>query len=128
MGETRRVVCSGSLTFVAMMQAANFGERNDLPLFGPLDGSRFRGIFLQCQVCPTSVVVREVALEHALQVSLVEADDVVQAFAANRPDQPFDGGRLPRCTRSNADLLQVQCFGAAAELQTIEAIAVREQV
>jgi len=60
-----------------MMQAAHFGERNGLSLFGPLDGSRFGWVFLQSQVSPASVILREVGFEHALQVSLVEDDDVV---------------------------------------------------
>ena len=54
---------SGSPTFVAMVQTADFGERNDLSLFRELHWSRFRGIFLQAQVSSASVIVCEVGFE-----------------------------------------------------------------
>ena len=66
-----------------MVQTADFGERNDLSLFGELHWSRVRGIFLQAQVSSASVIVSEVGCEYAFEVSLAEDDDVVQAFAAN---------------------------------------------
>jgi len=96
MGEMLRVLGSGSPTLIAMVQTAHFWERNDLSLFGPLDWSRLGWVIFQSQVRSTFVIVCEVGSEYALEVSLVEDDDVIQTFAANRPDQPFHVRRLPR--------------------------------
>jgi hypothetical protein len=84
------IVTSSRQAFVAMVQAAHLGERDDLALVRALRRSWFRGIFVQAQVGPTPVVVREIGFEQAVQVSLIEHDDVVQALAADRAHQPFD--------------------------------------
>ena len=86
---------SGRQTFVAMVQTAHLGERDDLAILRTLHWSWFRGIFVQAQMGPTQVVVGKVGFEQAVQVSFIEHDDVVQALAADRADQPFDVRRLP---------------------------------
>ena len=58
-----------------MMQATHFWKGDNGSLFRPLDRSRLRGIFLQSQVCPTSVVVGEVGFEYTL---LNEVDDEIR--------------------------------------------------
>ena len=89
------IVTSGRQAFVAMVQAAYLGERDDLALLRTLHWSWFRGIFVQAQVGPTPVVILEVGFEQAVQVSLIEHDNVVQTLAADRAHQPFDVRRLP---------------------------------
>ena len=61
-------------------------------------------------------------------MSWVEDKDVVQAFAPNRTDQPFDVRRWPGRARSDPDRFQAQSYGAAPEFQTVNAIAVTEQI
>jgi hypothetical protein len=73
-----------------MVQAPHLGEGDDLTSVRPLDRSRLWGIFVQSQVRPTSVVVREIVLEQTVQVSPVEHDHVVQAFSADTTNQAFD--------------------------------------
>ena len=109
---------------VAMVQAADLGDREDPPLLWPLHPSRLRRILLQAQVGSAAVVVGEVVCEQTVQVGLVEHDDMVQAFAPNRPDQPFHIRRLPGATRRDTELGQAQGLGAAPELQAINAIPV----
>jgi hypothetical protein len=89
------IMTSGREAFVAMVQAAHLGERDDLALVRTLYWSRFRGIFVQPQVGPTAMIVREVGFEQAVQVNLIEHGDVVQALAAGRAHKPFDLRRLP---------------------------------
>jgi hypothetical protein len=57
------IVTSGRQAFVAMVQAAYLGERDDLALLRTLHWSWFRGIFVQAQVGPTPVVVCEIGFE-----------------------------------------------------------------
>ena len=126
--DTQECSGSGRQAFVAMVQAAHLRDRDDLPLARTLHRSRFRGIFVQAQMSPTPMIIGEISFEQTIQVSLVEHDDVIQTFAADRTNQPFDVRRLPRRTRRNPDFLQAQSLGAALELQAVNAIAVPEQV
>ena len=57
------IVTSGRQAFVAMVQAAYLGERDDLALLRTLHWSWFRGIFVQPQMGPTAVVIFEVGFE-----------------------------------------------------------------
>jgi hypothetical protein len=110
------------------VQAAYLGERDDLALVRTLHWSWFRGIFVQAQVGPTPVVIGEIGFEQAVQVSLIEHDDVVQALAADRAYQPFDVRRLPGRARGDPDFLQAQSLGAALEVQAVNAVTVAQQV
>src|ERR1035437_823064 len=56
------IATSGRRAFVAMVQAAHLGERDDLAL-RTLHWSWFRGIFVQAQMGPTAVVIFEVGFE-----------------------------------------------------------------
>ena len=107
-----------------MVQAAHLWERDDLPLLRSLHWARCRGILVQPQMGPTPMIIGKIGFEQTVQVSLVEHDDVIQTFAADRTNQPFDVRRLPRRARRNPDFLQAQSLGAASELQTVNAIAV----
>ena len=94
--EERRRVTSGCQAFVAMVQTAHLGERDNLALLRTLHWSWFRGIFVQAPMGPTPVVVGKTGFELAVvQVSFIEHDDVVQALTADRTYQPLDVRRLP---------------------------------
>ena len=75
---------SGHQTFVAMMKPAHLGKRNDLSLLRYLHRATFRGILVQGQVRSAPMIVGETGFEQTVQVSLVEHDDVIQAFAPVR--------------------------------------------
>jgi len=70
-----------------MVQASHLGQRNNLPFLRSPYRTRIRGILLQTQMRATPVVIRQIGLEQTSQVSLIEHDDMVQAFAADRTDQ-----------------------------------------
>jgi hypothetical protein len=55
---------SGHSAFVAMMEAADFWEREDLTLLWELNPPGFWGILLQAQVCPAAVIIREVSFKY----------------------------------------------------------------
>jgi len=89
---------SGGAALVTMMESADLWNRNDLPKFRRLDRARLRCVLLQSQVRPASVIVVHEALKVPVEASFIEHDHVVQAFATNRADDPFDIGSLPRGT------------------------------
>ena len=74
------------------------------------------------------MIIGEIAREQPVQVSLAEHDDVVQTFAADRTNQPFDIRRLPRGAWRNPEFLQSQCQSACLEFEAVDAIAISEEV
>ena len=54
------------------------------------------GVFVQRQVSPDRVVLRDISFEDAAEVSLAEHDDVVETLAPDRAEQPLDVSVLPR--------------------------------
>jgi hypothetical protein len=49
-----------------------------------------RRVHVQCSVRSPGMIVRGVAGQEPPQMALVQDDHVVQAFAADTPDQPFE--------------------------------------
>jgi hypothetical protein len=109
-----------------MVQAAKLWARDDLPLLRSLHRARFRGILVQPQMGPTSMIIGKIGFEQPVQVNLVEDNDVILAFTAEGTNQPFDVRGLPGRARGDPKFLQAQSLHAASELQTVNAIAVTE--
>ena len=57
------------------------------------------------RVRPASVVILKVCQQNTAQVTLIKDDDVIETFAANRPDNALDIGILPWRSRRGDDLL-----------------------
>ena len=84
-----------------MMESAHLGKGNDRSLLRSLDRAMVRVVLVQGQVrsapvISAPVILGEISFEQAVQVSLVEHDDVIQAFAPDGTNEPFDVRRLPR--------------------------------
>ncbi len=79
-----------------MMESANLWERDDLTAISVVDRSPVRRILLERQVRASAIVVARVVQKNSTEMSLVENDDVVQALAAQRPDESLRVGVLPR--------------------------------
>jgi len=62
-----------------------------------------------------SVVILKVCRQHSAQVTLVEDDDVIETFAADRADDAFDVGILPWRSRCGDDLLDRHRLNTIAE-------------
>src|SRR5260370_41011717 len=82
---------------VLVVQATEDGHRNDPP--GPVDRSMDWGVFVQRQVRPELVVIRDVGCDDAAEMSLAEHDEMVETPSSDRADQPFDGSVPPRRLR-----------------------------
>ena len=86
---------SGCATLVAMVQTADLWEGDNGAGRGWLYGPRLRTILAEREMRAASVVVLKVCRQHTAQVTLIEDDDVIEAFAADRADDSLDIGVLP---------------------------------
>jgi hypothetical protein len=73
-----------------MMQTTDLRELNDLAHFGRVDLSRLRAVTIQRQVRSRLVVVRKVIAKDALEMPLVQHNDMVEAVAAYGADKALD--------------------------------------
>src|SRR5678815_390917 len=76
---------------------------------------------------PTMVVILKVCRQHSAQVTLIEDDDMIETFAADRSDDAFDISVLPWRTRRGDDLLDRHRLDTIAEGLTIRRVAVSQQ-
>jgi hypothetical protein len=82
----------GGSTFIAMVQAANLREGNDIAGRGKLYATGPRAVFAQRKMRSAVVMVLKIARQHAAQMALVEDDDVIQTFPADRTDETLRTG------------------------------------
>ena len=75
---------------IAMVQPAEMLFGDDRTLLWRLDGARNWRVPIEAQMRSAFVIILEEISEDAIQMPLVEDDDVIQAFAADGSDQPFD--------------------------------------
>jgi hypothetical protein len=117
-GETAAQVPSTSLrcaTLVAMVQTADLWEGDNGACRRRLYGPRLRTILIQREMRPASVVITKVRRQHTAQVTLIEDDDVIETFAADRADDALDVGILPWRSRCSDDLLDRHRLNTIAE-------------
>jgi len=75
-----------------MLEPADIGDLDDLPELWRLHGSRIGTVHVQRSVHTPAMVVLKVAGQDALQVTLVQDDDVVKALSPDGADQALDVG------------------------------------
>ena len=111
-----------------MVQAAHLWKLYYWSLFRSLDRPRNRAVLRQRPMGTSKVVVVEVVLENALEVSFAEDDHLIQAFSADGLDQSFGVRILPRRARRSGLFLDAESRHASDELGTENTIAVAQQV
>jgi hypothetical protein len=75
---------------------------------GWLYGPRLGAILVQREMRAASVVIVKICRQHTAQVPLIEDDDVIETFAADRADDAFDIGVLPgRSRRSETSSIAI---------------------
>jgi hypothetical protein len=79
-----------------MMQASDHGHLDDSTLVGALHQSRLRCVLLQGKVSPATVVVGEVVSQQVTQVRFVLDHTMVEALAAQGPNEALHVRILPR--------------------------------
>jgi len=111
-----------------MMQTADLGYGNDGPERRRLNAPRDRCIPLQGEMWTRDVVVVDILTQDAPQVPFAEDDQVVQAFATDRPDDPLGVGALPMRLGHREELPDTDRPDDPPELVAVGAIPIRQQV
>src|SRR5881296_3233261 len=91
--------CSGRAPDVTVMQATDFGNRDDRAEFRWLDGSSIGRIFVEREMSARPVIIGKVARQGAAQVSFAKDENVIQTLAPDRADDPLRKGVLPGAVR-----------------------------
>ena len=78
-----------------MVQAANLWKGDNVARGRRLYGPRLGAILDEREMRAASVVIPKVLGQHAAQVTLIEDDDVIETFPADRADDALDIGVLP---------------------------------
>jgi hypothetical protein len=85
-------------------------------------------ILLERLVRAHGVVVGPIHTEKPPQVVLAEHDDVVEALAANRADEPFDEGILPGRAWGDPNLLNAHARDALGEHLVVDGISIAKEI
>src|SRR5215471_11273000 len=113
---------------IVMMQPTHFWDFLNQSKLRPLDRPRYRTIHIQRPVRAPMMVILEVPGQEPSQMSLVQANHVVQAFAANTPDQPFDVGVLPRTLRGDEHFFDAHVSHPPPKGCAIDAVSIGQQI
>ena len=120
--------CSGGPPLITMVETTDLRKAHDASCFGPLHGPRLGWIFLQRQVTAAPVIILEKSLQMMGQAGAVEDDDVVQTFAANRANDPFHVGPLPRRPWSRQYLFDSHDFHLLYELLAEDPVPIPQEI
>ena len=98
-----------------MVQTTHLWKGDNGACRGWLYGSGFRTILAEREMCPALVVILKICQQHTAQVTLIEDDNVIETFAADRADDALDIGVLPRRPGCGDDLLDRHRLDTIAE-------------
>jgi hypothetical protein len=82
-------------TLIAMMQTSHLREGNNVARGGKLHATRPWTVLVEREMRSGGMMISEIARQYAAQVSLVEDDNVIQAFTTDRTDETLGVGILP---------------------------------
>ena len=119
---------SGRAPDVAMMQAADFGDRDDPAEFRGLNWPAVGCILVERKVSSRLVIVHEVASQNAAQVAFAQHEDMVEALAADRGDEALREGVLPRAGGRGQDFTDSHAPHSLPERGPVDAVAVAEKI
>jgi len=83
-----------------VVPSTDFTNLDHLAFWGGLCSSEWRGVFAEREMSAPLMVIGNVRSESTMQRALAEDDDVIQTLAANRSNEPFNVGPMPRRARS----------------------------
>src|SRR6516164_5414758 len=111
-----------------MMQAPDFGNREDHARFRRLDGPSVRGVLVEREVRPSAMIVREVRGQDAAQMPLAEHDHMVEALAAHGADEAFRKWILPGTARRRENFRDAHALDTMAERLAVDLVAIPEEI
>jgi hypothetical protein len=83
-------------TLIAVVQAADLGEGNNIACGGKLRVTRPWAVLVEREMRSGAMMILKITRQYAAQVTLVEDDNVIQTFTADRTDETLDVRVLPR--------------------------------
>src|SRR6266446_10182674 len=111
-----------------MMKATDFSNRDDLAEFRPLNWSAVGCVLVERQVSAGPMIVGEVRGQDASQMPLGENDDMVQALASHRANEPLREGILPGTARGRDDFTDPHAFDALTKRVPVDTVAIAEKI
>src|ERR1017187_4699707 len=75
-----------------------------------------------------AVITAKVGCEGSVQGTLTEDDDMIQTFAANGTNQPFNVGPLPRRSRCGEHLFDPHCFDLVNKFRSEDPIPITQEI
>jgi hypothetical protein len=82
-----------------MMQTADLGEGNNIACGGKLHATRPWAVLVEREMRSGVMMILKIARQYAAQVTLVEDDNVIQTFTADRTDETLGVGILASAER-----------------------------
>ncbi len=99
-------------TLIAMMQTADLGESNNITRGGKLYATRPWAVLVEREMRSDVMMILKIVLQDAPQMTLVEDDNVIETFTADRTDEPF--GLLDKSQRLAVTLARLALRPQAA--------------
>ena len=120
--------CSGRAPDVTVMQATDFGNREDRAEFRWLDGSSIGRIFVEREMSARPVIIGKVARQGAAQVSFAKDENVIQTLAPDRADDPLRKGVLPGAVRRREDFIDPHALHSVPKLLAVDLVTVAQEI
>src|SRR5438876_8481894 len=111
---------------ILVTKSAEDGRRYDAARV--LDGAMDRSVFVERPMSPQLIIIGGILRQNPAQVRFAQDNEMVDALASDRSDQPFGEAVLPR--RAWGDGLVADAHGAQSvrDGSTIDAIPIADQV
>ena len=111
-----------------MMQPTHVWNFPDQSKLRPLNRPRYRTIHIQRLVRAPIMVILEVLGQEPPEMSFMQDNHVVQAFAVDTSDQPFDIGVLPRTPRGDHDLFDPHVPHPQPKSGAVDAVPIAQEI
>ena len=99
-----------------------------LPFPEAFDGPQVGGVLVEREMCTRLMVVGKVAGQDAMEVSLAENENAIQALAPDRADEPLRERVLPRAVRRREHLLDPHALHAAPKWLTVDLVPITHEI
>ena len=110
------------------MQTSDFRNRDDWVEFRRLDWPSVRRVLVEREMSSSAVIVREVRGQDASQMPLAEHDDMLQALASHRADEPLDEGVLPGAVRRREDFTDPHPLDSLPKPLAVDGVAIAQEI
>jgi hypothetical protein len=113
---------------IMVMQPTRFWNLPDRAYLRPLDRPRYRTIHVQCPMRTPVMIILEITSQKPPQMLLVQGEHVVEAFATDTPDEPFDAGILPGTSGRDQHLFDPHVPYSLPKVCPVDTITVVQEI